>query len=122
MRATAAGRAESAHPHPELTPGIDALAQATCALLTGTRDAALANAFNYLMLCGTVIGGWYTARIAVTAQAALAAGIDEADFYQARLACARFYAAQVLPKAQGYAGMIAAGDAAVTAVDTARHL
>jgi acyl-CoA dehydrogenase len=122
MRATAAGRAESAHPHPELTPGIDALAQATRTLLAGTRGAALANAFNYLMLFGTVIGGWYAARIAATAQAALAAGTDETDFYQARLTCARFYAAQNLPKAQGYAGMIAAGDTAVTRVDTARHL
>lgn len=115
MRATAAG-------HASLTSAVDALQRATNTLLAGSRDAAMANAFNYLMLAGTVVGGWYAARIAATAQAALDAGTHEADFYQARVACARFYAAQILPRAQGYAGMIDAGGDAINAVDTARHL
>lgn len=115
MRATAADDAG-------LTRAVDTLQRATDTLLAGSRNAAMANAFNYMMLAGTVVGGWYAARIAMTAQAALDAGTDEADFYQARIACSRFYAAQMLPRAQGYAGMIEAGGDVVNEVDTARHL
>lgn len=122
MRATADGGGDDANPHPALARGLDALEQATAALLAEERDAVMANAFNYLLLCGTVIGGWYAARIADTAKNALQGGSDEVDFYEARIACARFYVAQVLPKAQGYAGMVLSGADAVTRVDGVRHL
>ncbi|ROO24695.1 acyl-CoA dehydrogenase [Salinisphaera orenii MK-B5] len=122
MRATADGRADGANPHPALAEGLDLLEQATDTLLAAGRDAAMANAFNYLMLCGTVVGAWYAARIADVAQAALAAGTDETDFYEARQACARFYVRQVLPDARGYAARIEGGADAIDTVDAARHL
>ena len=122
IRATADGRAEGANEHPALSKALDLLEQATDTLLEAGRDAAMANAFNYLMLCGTVFGGWYAARIADVAKAALDDNTDEADFYEARQACARFYVRQILPKAQGYAAMVAGGPEAVDSVDAARHL
>ena len=122
MRATADGRADGANPHPALAEGLDLLEQATDTLLAAGRDAAMANAFNYLMLCGTVVGAWYAARIADVAKAALAAGTDETDFYEARQACARFYVRQVLPDARGYAARIEGGADAIDTVDAARHL
>jgi len=122
IRATADGRAEGANEHPALSKALDLLEQATDTLLEAGRDAAMANAFNYLMLCGTVFGGWYAARIADVAKAALDDNTDETDFYEARQACARFYVRQILPKAQGYAAMVAGGPEAVDSVDAARHL
>jgi len=118
LRATADG----ANPHPGLADALDLFEQATDTLLQGGRDAALANAFNYMMLAGYVVGGWYAARIADVAKAALDNNSDEADFYEARQACARFYIRQILPKARGYAAMIAGGPDVVDAVDPARHL
>jgi len=122
MRGTADGSAAGANEHPALARALDWLEQATDTLLAGGREVALAHAFNYMMLCGTVIGGWYAARISDVARAALENDSAEADFYNARQACARFYVHQILPKAQGYAGMIAAGADAVNNVDTACHL
>ena len=122
IRATADGSAEVANAHPALSDALDLLEQATDTLLEAGRDAAMANAFNYLMLCGTVFGGWYAARIADVAKAALDNNTDETDFYEARQACARFYIRQILPKAQGYAAMVAGGPDAVDSVDAARHL
>ena len=122
MRATADGSAEGANEHPALADALDLLETATDTLLEAGRDGAMANAFNYLMLCGTVFGGWYAARIADVAKKALDGGTDEPDFYEARQACARFYIRQVLPKARGYAPMIEAGPQVVDSVDAQRHL
>ncbi|MES1949247.1 acyl-CoA dehydrogenase [Salinisphaera sp. S4-8] len=122
IRATADGSAEGANEHPALSDALELLETATDTLLEAGRDAAMANAFNYLMLCGTVFGGWYAARIADVAKNALDNGTDESDFYEARQACARFYVHQILPKARGYAAMIQAGPAVVDSVDAQRHL
>ncbi len=63
-------------------------------------------AFNYLMLMGTLAGGWQLARSAV-----VAAQTDEGDatFLQAKVLTARFYMAQILPRCQGYAAMVLNG-------------
>jgi hypothetical protein len=42
------------------------------------------------------------ARAALKAQAALDAGSDETSFYRAKLATARFYMDQILPRAQAH--------------------
>jgi len=62
-------------------------------------------AFNYLMLMGTLAGGWQMAR------AAVAAGTAEGDetFLQAKVLTARFYMAQILPRCQGYAATVMNG-------------
>ena len=51
-----------------------------------------------MMLTGYVCGGWQMARAALAAKARLTAGADE-DFCRAKIATARFYAEQILPKA-----------------------
>ncbi|MES1927149.1 acyl-CoA dehydrogenase [Salinisphaera sp. T31B1] len=122
MRATADGVTEGSQPHPALAEALGLLEQATDTLLEAGRGPAMANAFNYLMLCGTVAGGWYAARISDVARAALSEGTAEADFYEARQACARFYVRQVLPRARGYAAMVEGGSEVIEVVDTARHL
>ena len=122
IRATADGRAEGANEHPALSDALDLLETATDTLLKAGRDAAMANAFNYLMLCGTVFGGWYAARIADVTKKALDGGTDEPDFYEARQACARFYVRQILPKARGYAAMVEGGPDVIDSVDAQRHL
>lgn len=122
MRATADGSAEGANPHPALAEALDLFEQATNDLLEAGRDAAMANAFNYMMLAGYVAGGWYAARMADVAQTALDNHAAETDFYEARQASARFYVRQILPKARGYAAMVAGGPEVVDTVDAARHL
>ena len=57
-----------------LAKGLDELVQCSTHLLTGERkdpDLAGSAAFNYLMLVGTVIGGWQLARGALVAAAKL---------------------------------------------------
>jgi 3-(methylthio)propanoyl-CoA dehydrogenase len=84
------------------------LAAAVRALEQGTQwmlqmlgedvDAALAASVNYMMLTGYVCGGWQMARAALAARTLSESGMDE-DFCRAKIATARFYAEQVLPKA-----------------------
>jgi alkylation response protein AidB-like acyl-CoA dehydrogenase len=74
------------------------------------RPAALARAFDYMMQTGYVMGGWHLLRAALVAQQKLGAGSDN-TFYQRKLVSARFYCESILPRAAGFAGAIAGGDA-----------
>jgi len=58
----------------------------------------MAVSVDYLMLTGTVCGGWQMARAAQVAQNKLASG-EDAVFHEAKLITARFYAEHLLPKA-----------------------
>ncbi|MCK7497614.1 MAG: acyl-CoA dehydrogenase [Comamonadaceae bacterium] len=82
-----------------LREGVGALAEATEWML-GTHDAeaAMAVSVDYMMLAGTVCGGWQMARAARVAQQKLMGGEDPV-FHEAKLVTARFYAEHVLPKA-----------------------
>ena len=94
-----------------LAAGIQALEQATQWMLqTIARDpdAALGASVNYMMLTGYVCGGWQMARAALVARARLNAGEDE-DFCQAKIATARFYAEQILPKANALLTAVKSG-------------
>lgn len=87
-------------------------------LLNGAKDDPLmpgSMAFNYLMLQGTLCGGWQSLRAALAATAELAEGGD-AEFLNAKILSARFYAAQILPRAASYAAMCAAGSDTVMAM------
>ena len=100
------------------------LRKATDSLLAVGADdpgAAMANAFNYMMLTGYVTGGWQLARVALAAKQALDGGTAETDFYRGKLAAARFYGAQVLPRAAGYARAVTAGAEAVLEPDPLAH-
>jgi 3-(methylthio)propanoyl-CoA dehydrogenase len=94
-----------------LAIGIQALEQATQWMLQAIGqdpNAALGASVNYMMLTGYVCGGWQMARAALAARARLAAGADE-DFYRAKIATARFYAEQILPKASGLLAAVKSG-------------
>jgi hypothetical protein len=67
------------------------------------------------MLAGTVCGGWMMAE---ATRVALAAG-DGDPFHAAKLATARFYCAQVLPRAAACRAAVVDGSAAVAELDTA---
>jgi 3-(methylthio)propanoyl-CoA dehydrogenase len=66
----------------------------------GNPNAAYAGSVPYLMLAGNVFAGWQMARSLLAAEDELAAGND-ADFMQAKITTARFYADHILARAQG---------------------
>src|SRR5450631_3292442 len=71
---------------------VDRLREATDSLLeafSAGQERALAVAVPYLNLCGFVIGGWLMAKSAAIADAKRAGA--EREFYEAKLATARFY-------------------------------
>ena len=55
---------------------------------------------NYLMLCGTVLGGWLMAKSALVA---MEKNDEDPDFYGAKIITAEFFAAHILPRAGAYA-------------------
>jgi acyl-CoA dehydrogenase len=88
-----------------LASGIDDLEATTANLLaTAPEDANAPGAasVNLLMLAGTVCGGWQMARAALIANEKLAGGATDASFFEAKIMTAKFYAAQVLPRATAY--------------------
>ncbi|MBL8249360.1 MAG: acyl-CoA dehydrogenase C-terminal domain-containing protein [Candidatus Competibacter sp.] len=99
-----------------LCDGVWALAEATQWILA-TRDAnsVMAVSVDYLMLAGTVCGGWQMARAAQAAQRKLMAG-DDPLFYEAKLISARFYAEHVLPKATALLSSIQKGGVSIMAL------
>lgn len=74
--------------------------------LAADPAVALGGSFDYLMQCGYLFGGWQLARSALLASDRLAAGADN-DFYLRKIATARFYAEQILPRCAAHGGAIA---------------
>ena len=102
-----------------LAGGIDALEQATeWVVQTIRRDpnAALAASVNYMMLTGYVCGGWQMARAALAARARLGSGADD-GFCQTKIATARFYAEQILPKAGALLPTVTSGASTAFALE-----
>jgi len=113
-----AGNASNALQAP-LREAIAQLRQATDWLLEhGAADpaAAQANSHHYLMLTGYIIGGALMARAATIADTALESGSDDV-FYHNKIALARFYMQQLLPRAQAHAAAVLAGADAVLELD-----
>jgi hypothetical protein len=83
-----------------------------------SKDANIPGAvsFNFLMLMGTVAGGWQLARAAVTAADYLNADGTDKEFYEAKIITARFYAEQVLPMAGAYRRAIESGSESTMAL------
>ena len=105
-----------------LAIGVEALEQATqWVLQTIGRDpnAALGASVNYMMLTGYVCGGWQMARAALAARVRLTAGADE-DFYRGKIATARFFAEQILPKATALLAAVKSGASTALALDEAQ--
>ena len=107
-------------------PALVAIAEALAAALAGAEETtgqlvtaldaapeqALGASFDYLMQCGYLFGGWHLARSALVAQERLADGSDN-PFYERKIATARFYADQVLPRCRAHASAIVAGPEAL---------
>ena len=83
------------------------------------REAA-AGAVPYLKLAGNVLGGGLMARSALIAQARLAAGSGDAEFYQAKIETARFYCEHILPQAVALTHAITNGARSTLALSEAQ--
>ena len=79
-------------------------------------NAVFAGSVPYLMLTGTVAGGWQMARAALVAHQKLAASEGDTKFYQAKIATARFYADHILTRAPGLRSSIVDGAPGVMAM------
>ena len=77
--------------------------------------AVYAGSVPYLMLAGTVIGGWNMARAALVAQAKIESG-DKDPFYASKIKTARFYADHILPRAAALRAGIVGGAEGVLAL------
>ena len=119
VRADVADLAAIAAALGDATKTLERATTAVLRHLAASPDAALAASVNYLMLVGYVCGGWQMARAAAAAHARLASGDDE-GFHQAKIATARFYAEQVLPKASSLAAAVLSGASTALAVDEAQ--
>jgi len=104
-----------------LSAGRDALASASdWVVATMPKDPAAAASASaiVLKLLGLVAGGWLTARSALAAHAALAAGAGgEARYLEAKLVTARHYGDHLLAQAPGLLAAVEAGGSAVMALD-----
>jgi hypothetical protein len=102
-----------------LAKGIDELVLCSSHLLAGERkDPELVSsaAFNYLMLMGTVIGGWQLARGALVATAKLETDATDPVFLRTQVLLARFYAEHVLPRVLAYGVAVRAGSSSIMAL------
>ncbi len=86
----------------ELTMGIGMKAMAD-------REEVGAASVDYLMYSGYVTLAYLFARAAKQAAAAIAAGSDDAAFYEAKIKTARFYFTRLLPRTRAHAAMMQAG-------------
>jgi hypothetical protein len=75
--------------------------------------AVYAGSVPYLMLAGNLMAGWQMARALLIAEEQLAAGQD-AEFMQAKITTARFYADHILSRVPGLRDSIIDGGEAVT--------
>ncbi|MGV5491189.1 acyl-CoA dehydrogenase C-terminal domain-containing protein [Pseudomonas sp. XP2] len=75
----------------------------------GDANLIGASAYDYLMLSGYTLLGYLWLRAACVAERALAAGSNEAAFYQGKRETARFYLPRLLPRANLHETLIRTG-------------
>ncbi len=73
------------------------------------RDEVGAASVDYLMYSGYVTLAYFWARMALTAQQALAAGTTEEGFYTSKVQTARFYFERILPRTRTHAETMLSG-------------
>ncbi len=86
----------------------------------GDLHKAFACSVPYLLLWGTVAGGWQMARAALISARKTGANDPEAEFYRAKLATAAFYASHVLSRCAWYKRQIVEGSGDVMALSDAQ--
>ena len=107
-----ADQSELADIHGELASAVSAVTKATDALNGATDpNARLAGATPYLEMLGTLCGGYYLAR-----QAAAALPNADDPWMAAKIATARFYAVNLLPRVHGFSPGTTAGSELLFAV------
>ena len=102
-----------------LKTGCDDVAGATDWLFANyQRNASVPGAVSYhfLMLLGTLTGGWMMARAAAASAARLAAGDADRDFCEAKIITARFYAEQAMPMIGAHRQAIESGSDTIMAL------
>jgi acyl-CoA dehydrogenase len=87
--------------------------------LASAPDRAMAVSVPFLKFCGLTMGGWLMARAAVVAAQKLAQGSADPEFFEAKLASAHFYAAQVLSQVLTLEQIVSQGSDAVVGTDAA---
>jgi hypothetical protein len=115
------GEALSAFVKP-VQKGLDTLQQATLWLAQNGRqnpNDAGAGAYDYLRLMGIVVVGWMWARMAKLAQAKLAEGGGNADFYDGKVVSARYWMERMMPECAMLLERIQAGSATIMAFEKA---
>ena len=75
------------------------------------KDEVGAASVDYLMYAGYIALGYFWAKAAKVAQAALDQGASDADFYRSKLKTARFYFQRVLPRTESLHTTIKSGAA-----------
>ena len=103
-------------------PVNDAIAAAeTClsTLLASANDSrrAAVNGVDWLMLLGTLCGGWMMAKSAGAAQSLLDQQKGDATFLNTKILTANIYLQQILPRIATYAAQINCGEHTVLAMD-----
>jgi len=102
--------------HSALTTGRDILAATVATILRAqAEDPCFAGAVAtpFLELTGLVTGGWMMARMALAAERRRNEDGADQPFLTAKQTTARFYAAQILPRATSLATIVAAGATSV---------
>ena len=75
-------------------------------------------AVNFLMQLGYVCGAWYHLRSALIANKKIIDQQGDLAFYQQKVSAARFYVAQVLPRAQAHGAAVMNVNSAVLSADS----
>ena len=90
-------------------------------LANAADDPLLAGSasFNYLMLMGTVLGAWLLGRSALISAEYLKKGEGDPKFHNNKIATARFYAEQILPRTHAYTAGVVAGSTTIMGIDAA---
>ncbi len=114
---TLSGDEELADIGDRLRSALNAVSQATSFLADSDTASAMAGATPYLEMLGTLAGGYYLARQAHTALPQA----DDDPWMAAKVATARFYATNLLPRVHGITPSVISGADVVFGVDEA-HL
>ena len=101
-----------------LSEGVAAAEQATDWILANSNQPAkaAAAAFAFLLLMGTVCGGWQMARAALVAKTKLDAGEGDANFLDGKIKTAHFYATQIMPVIEAFRKTITDGAETILAL------
>lgn len=102
-----------------LTKSLTDIRESTHVLLTQGNDHHFLNsiAYNYLMMLGTLIGGWQMARAALIAKEILKKDELDLPFYKNKILTCQFYFAQIMPRYKSYLDSLSADGSLATDIN-----